>query len=132
MWKYLSCGIFDNCLPSEKVFTVKSRKSRKSAYLSVMLQLHKKRSSKNKLMKPRRWRLSWCTILFITASDFWRRLEPFHRTILGRIFVKCSYFLKHFCSYVFQVSLLSLSKKEKDERDFQTEFFAFTYFGWGS
>ena len=34
-------------------------------------------------MKPQKWRLSWCTFLFITSSDFRRMLDWSHRTILG-------------------------------------------------
>ena len=58
------------------------------------------------------WRLSWCVLLFTTASNFWWRLEPSHRTILGWLFLKCSYFLKRYCKYVFRVSPLSIAKKE--------------------
>ena len=68
--------------------------------------------SSNKLMKPQKWRLSWWRFLFITASNFWRGLEPSHRTNLGWIFVKCSDSLKLCCNYSFYVSLLSISKKE--------------------
>ena len=71
-------------------------------------------------MKTQKWWLSWCAFLFTTANDFWRRLEPSHRTIVGWVFVKWSYFLKHCCNYLFQVFLLSISKKEKDEYDFHT------------
>ena len=78
-----------------------------------MLQLHKQRLSQNEPMKPQKWRLSWCKLLFITASGFLWRLEPSHRTVLGWVFVKCSYFLKLCCNYIFQIFLLSISKKER-------------------
>ena len=66
---------------------------------------------------------------FITVSDFWWMLEPFHRTILGWVFVNYSCFLKLCCNYVFQISLLSISKKETNVT-FAREFFAFTNSGW--
>ena len=40
--------------------------------------------------------------------------------------MKCPCSLKPCCNYVFKVSLLSLSKKEKNEYDYYTGFFAFT------
>ena len=60
-----------------------------------------------------------------TTSDFWPMLKPSFRTILGSVFVKCSSYLKPCCNYVFQVFLLSISKKEKDECDFLPAVFAF-------
>ena len=59
-----------------------------------------------------------------TNKTAWR-LEPSHRAILGWIFVKCYYFSKPCCNYVFQYSLLSTSKKEKGECDFHSGFFCF-------
>ena len=73
-------------------------------------------------MKPQKWWLIWCTFVFITGSDFWLRLESSHRTILGWIFVKCSYFLKPSYNYVLQISFLSISKKEKMNATFTQEF----------
>ena len=73
--------------------------------------------------------LIWCTSLFIMASDFWWRLEPFHRAILGWVLVKFSYSLKPCCNYVCQVSVLSISKKKIDEWNFQTEAYYFANFG---
>ena len=57
-----------------------------------MLELHKKRSSWNEFLKAQRWLLGRDTHFFITTSKFWLRLESFHQTILGWIFVKCSFF----------------------------------------
>ena len=48
-------------------------------------------------------------------SGFCQRLDPSHQTILGWVFVKCSYFLKPCCIYAPEVSLLSIARKEKDE-----------------
>ena len=96
---------------------------KKAPYLNTfhgvrMLQLHKKRFISNELMKTQKWRLRWCIFLFIIASNFCLRLEPFYQTILGWVCVKCSYFLKPCCNYIFQFYLLSISKKEKDECEF--------------
>ena len=55
-------------------------------------------------MKPYKLPPSSCILLFITASDFWSRLEPSQWIILGWVFVKCSYFLKPYCNYVFKES----------------------------
>ena len=57
--------------------------------------------------------LNWWT------CDFWRRLEP-----CQRINIICQMFLfletKVCCNYVFQLSLLPIRKKEKDECNFNT------------
>ena len=79
-------------------------------------------------MKPQNWRLSWCTFVFKTTNDFWWKLEPSHRTNLGSVFVKCSYFLKPCCNCAFQDSLLSISRKKKDECGFHAGVFYFYNF----
>ena len=80
----------------------------------------------NGLIKPKKWRVSCCIFLFITTTDFWRRLEPSHRTILGSVLAKCSYFLKACCNYV---SFYLYIKKRKMNVTFTQEFFAFTNSG---
>ena len=82
-----------------------------------------------------RWNKKMVTeLMHITFynTNFWRGLAPSHWTILGWVFVKCSYFLKPYCNYVFQVSLLSISKKDKDQCDFHEEIFLFYKFLEGS
>lgn len=59
-----------------------------------MLELHKKRSSWNEFLKAQRWLLGRDAHFFITTSKFWLRLESFHQTILGWVFVKCSFFTR--------------------------------------
>ena len=61
----------------------------------------------------------WYKYLFITASNFWGRLEPSHQTILSWVFVKYFYSWKPCCNYVFHIfPLIYISKKEKNEYDF--------------
>ena len=77
-------------------------------------------------MKPQKWRLSWCTFLFITASDFWRTLEPSHQTILGWAIVKRSYFLKPCRKVPFYI----YQRKRKMNVTFEEVFFAFANSSW--
>ena len=62
---------------------------------------------------------------FFHNNNFWLTLKPSYQTQLGWVFLKCSYFLKYYCNYVFQVSYWSTSKR--DEWDFYKNLFANTY-----
>ena len=75
-------------------------------------------------MKAQNWQLSWFILLFVRASEFWCRLKPSHQTFSAWALVKCSYFLKPFCKYVFQVSL-SYQRKRKMNVTFTLDFFTF-------
>ena len=68
---------------------------------------------------------------YLTASDFWWRLELSHQTILGWVFFKCSYFLKSCCNYCMFSKFPSFYQRKREMNvTFAREVFAFTYFDW--
>ena len=69
-------------------------------------------------MKPQKWRRSLCTF-FCNSQWFLVEAETISlQTVLVWVFVKCSYLLKPYWNYVFRVSLLSISKRQKNEYNF--------------